>query len=235
MTSPAPGRTGGDLLVDLLRRHDVDTVFGIVSVHNLPLVEAVDRDLRFVPVRHAKQCGKFAATARYPNAHGNQSSALNAANLLGAEPGNLEQQYRFALPFGKLLQSTIHHRDICGHIGRGAAVAKRCQFLLGGRFLPARFAPPAIAHPRGNGKQETQEGAVVAKRVQPFVRNQDRFAHDVLRAFGIACHGHHEPMQAGLRGLEQRNESFLFGTLGFGHGRIGCITKVHVEYVLSTA
>ena len=39
MTSPAPGRTGGDLLVDLLRRHDVDTVFGIVSVHNLPLVE----------------------------------------------------------------------------------------------------------------------------------------------------------------------------------------------------
>ncbi|WGY00257.1 thiamine pyrophosphate-binding protein [Nocardioides sp. QY071] len=52
MTSPAPERTGGDLLVDLLRRYDVDTVFGIVSVHNLPLVEAVDRDLRFVPVRH---------------------------------------------------------------------------------------------------------------------------------------------------------------------------------------
>ncbi|MFE2042817.1 thiamine pyrophosphate-binding protein [Streptomyces sp. NPDC059477] len=46
------GRNGGDLLVDVLRRHGVDTVFGIVSVHNLPLVEAVDRELRFVPVRH---------------------------------------------------------------------------------------------------------------------------------------------------------------------------------------
>ncbi|RKS76506.1 acetolactate synthase-1/2/3 large subunit [Actinomadura pelletieri DSM 43383] len=45
-------RNGGDLLVDVLRRFDVDTVFGLVSVHNLPLVDAVDRELRFVPVRH---------------------------------------------------------------------------------------------------------------------------------------------------------------------------------------
>ncbi|TYB48179.1 thiamine pyrophosphate-binding protein [Actinomadura chibensis] len=45
-------RNGGDLLVDVLRRFDVDTVFGVVSVHNLPLVDAVDRELRFVPVRH---------------------------------------------------------------------------------------------------------------------------------------------------------------------------------------
>ncbi|MBR7678861.1 thiamine pyrophosphate-binding protein, partial [Streptomyces daliensis] len=51
---PQPGRpaNGGDLLVALLRTLGIDTVFGIVSVHNLPLVEAVDRELRFVPVRH---------------------------------------------------------------------------------------------------------------------------------------------------------------------------------------
>ncbi|TAM84948.1 MAG: thiamine pyrophosphate-binding protein [Jatrophihabitans sp.] len=44
--------TGGDLLVEVLRAADVDTVFGVVSIHNLPLVQAVDAALRFVPVRH---------------------------------------------------------------------------------------------------------------------------------------------------------------------------------------
>ncbi|WP_028923129.1 thiamine pyrophosphate-binding protein [Pseudonocardia acaciae] len=43
---------GGDLLVHVMREHGVDTAFGVVSIHNLPLVGAVDRELRFVPVRH---------------------------------------------------------------------------------------------------------------------------------------------------------------------------------------
>jgi acetolactate synthase I/II/III large subunit len=43
---------GGDLLAQVLVEHGVDTAFGVVSVHNLPLVEAIDRRLRFVPVRH---------------------------------------------------------------------------------------------------------------------------------------------------------------------------------------
>ncbi len=43
---------GGHLLVDVLEHAGVDTVFGVVSVHNLPLVEAVSQRLRFVPVRH---------------------------------------------------------------------------------------------------------------------------------------------------------------------------------------
>src|SRR5574340_1712169 len=38
---------GGDLLVQVLREAGVDTVFGIVSVHNQPLVQAVSRELRF--------------------------------------------------------------------------------------------------------------------------------------------------------------------------------------------
>ena len=45
-------RNGGDLLVQVLREAGVDTAFGLVSVHNLPLVEAVSRERRFVPVRH---------------------------------------------------------------------------------------------------------------------------------------------------------------------------------------
>ncbi|ROZ98096.1 thiamine pyrophosphate-binding protein [Gordonia sp. OPL2] len=45
-------RTGGDVLVDMMRRHGITTAFGVVSIHNLPLVEAVDRDLTFVEMRH---------------------------------------------------------------------------------------------------------------------------------------------------------------------------------------
>ncbi|MGY1433786.1 thiamine pyrophosphate-binding protein [Streptomyces reniochalinae] len=55
---------GGELLVAVLRELGVEVVFGIVSVHNLPLVEAVDRELRFVPVRH-------------------EASAVNAADAYG--------------------------------------------------------------------------------------------------------------------------------------------------------
>ncbi|MFJ6850703.1 thiamine pyrophosphate-binding protein [Streptomyces sp. NPDC091271] len=61
---------GGDLLVTVLRELGIDTVFGIVSVHNLPLVEAVDRELRFVPVRH-------------------EASAVNAADAYGRARGSL--------------------------------------------------------------------------------------------------------------------------------------------------
>lgn len=61
---------GGDLLVAVLKELGVDTVFGIVSVHNLPLVEAVDRELRFVPVRH-------------------EASAVNAADAYGRARGGI--------------------------------------------------------------------------------------------------------------------------------------------------
>lgn len=61
---------GGALLVAVLKELGVDTVFGIVSVHNLPLVEAVDRELRFVPVRH-------------------EASAVNAADAYGRARGSI--------------------------------------------------------------------------------------------------------------------------------------------------
>lgn len=51
-TEPARRTTGGDVLVSVMRRHGIDTAFGVVSIHNLPLVEAVARDLNFVEVRH---------------------------------------------------------------------------------------------------------------------------------------------------------------------------------------
>lgn len=64
---------GGDLLVTVLREQGVDVVFGVVSVHNLPLVEAVDRELRFVPVRHE------AAAVSAADAHARVTGGLGAA------------------------------------------------------------------------------------------------------------------------------------------------------------
>ncbi|MEV5614107.1 thiamine pyrophosphate-binding protein [Streptomyces sp. NPDC052225] len=61
---------GGTLLVAVLKELGIDTVFGIVSVHNLPLVEAVDRELRFVPVRH-------------------EATAVNAADAYGRARGSI--------------------------------------------------------------------------------------------------------------------------------------------------
>jgi len=80
-------RTGGDLLVSVLREAGVEVVFGIVSVHNLPLVEAVSRELRFVPVRH--EASAVNAADGYARARGGLGCALTstgtgAGNAAGA-------------------------------------------------------------------------------------------------------------------------------------------------------
>ncbi|GAB2865939.1 thiamine pyrophosphate-binding protein [Actinocorallia aurea] len=61
---------GGDLLVALMEALGVDTAFGVVSVHNMPLVDAVSERLRFVPVRH-------------------EAAAVNAADAYGRVRGTV--------------------------------------------------------------------------------------------------------------------------------------------------
>ncbi|MDA3629371.1 thiamine pyrophosphate-binding protein, partial [Saccharopolyspora sp. WRP15-2] len=78
---------GGDLLVQVMRDNGVDTAFGVVSVHNLPLVEAVSRDLRFVPVRH--EAAAVNAADGYARATGGlgvaiTSTGTGAGNAAGA-------------------------------------------------------------------------------------------------------------------------------------------------------
>lgn len=78
---------GGDVLVRVLREAGVDTVFGIISVHNLPLVHAVQRELRFVPVRH--EAAAVNAADAYGRARGGLGCALTstgtgAGNAAGA-------------------------------------------------------------------------------------------------------------------------------------------------------
>ena len=58
LTAPAAATTttrpaaGGDVLVEVMRRHGITHAFGVISIHNLPLVEAVARELTFVEMRH---------------------------------------------------------------------------------------------------------------------------------------------------------------------------------------
>ena len=80
-------RTGGDVLVAAMRAAGVDMAFGVISIHNLPLVEAVDRDLRFVPVRH--EAAAINAADSYARATGRIGVALTstgtgAGNAAGA-------------------------------------------------------------------------------------------------------------------------------------------------------
>lgn len=74
---------GGDLLVQVLREAGVDTVFGIVSVHNQPLVQAVSKHLRFVPVRH--EATAVNAADGYARATGGLGCALTST---GTGAGN---------------------------------------------------------------------------------------------------------------------------------------------------
>ncbi|MET9891026.1 thiamine pyrophosphate-binding protein [Streptomyces sp. NPDC006465] len=105
---------GGDLLVAVLRELGIDTVFGIVSVHNLPLVEAVDRELRFVPVRH--EASAVNAADAYGRARGTLGCALTST---GTGAGNAAGSLIEALSAGS---SVLH---VTGQV--------ESEFLGGGR------------------------------------------------------------------------------------------------------
>ncbi|MFE2188917.1 thiamine pyrophosphate-binding protein [Streptomyces sp. NPDC059455] len=116
---------GGDLLVETLRRFGVDTVFGVVSVHNLPLVEAVDRDLRFVPVRH--EASAVSAADGYGRARGGLGCALTST---GTGAGNAAGALVESLTAGS---SVLH---ITGqieseHLGSGRGVIHETKDQLG--------------------------------------------------------------------------------------------------------
>lgn len=91
------GRDGGDLLVEVMRRAGVDVAFGVISIHNLPLVEAVHRELRFVPVRH--EASAINAADGYARATGGigvaiTSTGTGAGNAAGSMLEALNAQSR---------------------------------------------------------------------------------------------------------------------------------------------
>lgn len=88
-------RNGGELLVQLLRDNGVDTVFGLISVHNLPLIEAVERALRFVPVRH--EAAAINAADGYARVSGRLGCAITST---GTGAGNASGSMIEALSAG---------------------------------------------------------------------------------------------------------------------------------------
>ncbi|MFW0793453.1 thiamine pyrophosphate-binding protein [Gordonia sp. CPCC 205515] len=108
-TSGGKRPTGGDVLVEVMRRHGITTAFGVISIHNLPLVEAVDRDLTFVEMRHEAAAVNAAdAFARASggigialtstgtgagNAAGSMVEALTAGSRVLHITGQIESEY----------------------------------------------------------------------------------------------------------------------------------------------
>lgn len=85
MTGGQP-RNGGDLLVEVLQAFGTDAAFGVVSVHNLPLVDALAHRLRWVPTR--SEAAAVNAADGYARVHGTPGCAVTstgtgAANAAG--------------------------------------------------------------------------------------------------------------------------------------------------------
>lgn len=123
-TTDSPGAkepTGGDVLVAVMRRHGIDSAFGVISIHNLPLVEAVARELNFVEVRHeaaavnaadgyARATGKIGVAITSTgtgagNAAGSMLEALTAGSRVLHVTGQIESEY---LGSGGSTRGVIH-------------------------------------------------------------------------------------------------------------------------------
>ncbi|WP_219417361.1 thiamine pyrophosphate-binding protein [Pseudonocardia nigra] len=107
---------GGDLLVDLLREHGVTAAFGVVSVHNLPLVEALDAAAMFVPVRHE------AAAVNAADAYARVSGGLGVAvTSTGTGAGNAAGSLIEALSAGSRVLHVTGQID-SPYLGQGRGV-----------------------------------------------------------------------------------------------------------------
>ncbi|MER5440429.1 thiamine pyrophosphate-binding protein [Streptomyces sp. NPDC002790] len=125
---------GGDLLVAVLKELGVDTVFGIVSVHNLPLVEAVDRELRFVPVRH--EASAVSAADAYGRARGTIGCALTST---GTGAGNAAGSLIEALASGTSVLHVTGQVET-GFLGSGRGFIHETKNQLGMLDAVSAFA-----------------------------------------------------------------------------------------------
>lgn len=116
---------GGDLLVRVLKENGCEVAFGIVSVHNLPLVEAVDRDLRWVTVRH--EAAAVNAADAYSRATGKLGCAITST---GTGAGNAAGSMVEALTAGSRVLHVTGNID-SGYLGQGRGVIHETKDQLG--------------------------------------------------------------------------------------------------------
>jgi acetolactate synthase-1/2/3 large subunit len=125
MSETAPKSTGGDALVRVLRENGCEVVFGIVSVHNLPLVQAVDRDLRWVTVRH--EAAAVNAADAYSRATGTLGCALTST---GTGAGNAAGSLVEALAAGSRVLHVTGNIDTT-YLGQARGVIHETKDQLG--------------------------------------------------------------------------------------------------------
>ncbi|MGW8631459.1 thiamine pyrophosphate-binding protein [Streptomyces sp. NPDC055793] len=127
---------GGGLLAAHLKSLGVDTVFGIVSVHNLPLVEAVeaDPDLRFVPVRH--EASAVNAADAYGRARGSLGCALTST---GTGAGNAAGSLIEALSSGTSVLHVTGQVETA-HLGSGRGFIHETKDQLGMLAAVSKYA-----------------------------------------------------------------------------------------------
>lgn len=163
--NPAPGRAldvtnGGDLLVALMEALGVDTAFGVVSVHNMPLVDAIAQRLRFVPVRH--EAAAVNAADAYGRVRGTVGVALTST---GTGAGNAAGSLIEALATGsRVLHVTgqiesrylgqgrgfIHEtKDQAGMLAAVSKAAYTIGDVEGAPGILARAAAEAVTAPYG--------------------------------------------------------------------------------------
>lgn len=118
-------RNGGELLVAQLRAAGVDTVFGVISIHNLPLVEAVAAAMRFVPVRH--EAAAINAADGYGRARDGLGCALTST---GTGAGNAAGSLIEALTAGRALLH-VTGQVPTGHLGHGRGFIHETKDQLG--------------------------------------------------------------------------------------------------------
>jgi acetolactate synthase-1/2/3 large subunit len=152
--------TAPERLVELMRELGVDTAFGVVSVHNLPLVDAVDRHLRFVPVRH--EASAVNAADGYGRASGGigvaiTSTGTGAGNAAGSlieslSAGNSVLHLTGQIPSEYVGSGRGVIHETKDQLGMLTAVSKSAWSIRGRDEISdvlSQAARAALAHPRG--------------------------------------------------------------------------------------
>jgi acetolactate synthase I/II/III large subunit len=169
---------GGRVLVQVLLDAGIDTVFGVVSVHNLPLVEAVARELRFVPVRHEATavnaadgygrargslgCALTSTGTGAGNAAGSLIEALSSGAAVLHVTGQVELQY---LGSGR---GFIHETK--DQLGMLRAVSKHADTITGpeqAEHALRQAVTTALSDPRGPASVEWPIDLQYADAAQP--------------------------------------------------------------------
>lgn len=150
---------GGDLLVRLMRDQGVDTAFGVVSIHNLPLVGAVARELRFVPVRH--EAAAVNAADGYARVSGGLGVAITST---GTGAGNAAGSLVEAQAAGSRVLHVTGQID-SAYLGAGRGVIHEARDQLG---MLASICKHAATVPSAADAAGVLRAAVARARSLPY-------------------------------------------------------------------